>query len=213
MNTANTVWPVFNSLQAFFPGIEALSGNIKDSRKTVSNFHSVWRRFGMTPEGFNIQHGSIQHGQKGYPLRPELAESIYTLYRITKDPIYLFMGRDIVYSINQLTRVVSEFKRKKIFNNQTKECGFAVVKDVETGVHEDKMESFFLAETLKYLYLLFDENNFVNQNPYTFNTEGHIIPLKKEFLSNNFKEGIQTKLFFENAQCSLLEQEEFHQIQ
>lgn len=41
------------------------------------------------------------------------------------------------------------------------------------------MESFFLAETLKYLYLLFDEDNFVNTNPYTFNTEGHIIPLSK----------------------------------
>eukprot|EP01080_Neovahlkampfia_damariscottae_P002502 gene2502-3208_t len=197
MNTANTVWPIFNSLQAFFPGIEALAGNIPDARKTVANFHSVWRRFGMTPEGFNIQHGAVQNGQQGYPLRPELAESIYTLYRITKDPIYLFMGRDIVYSINKLTRV---------------KCGFAVVKDVQTGVHEDKMESFFLAETLKYLYLLFDEENFVNQNPYTFNTEGHIIPLKKEFLSKNFQEGIETKLLFDNAQCGLIQEENFHHI-
>jgi ER degradation enhancer, mannosidase alpha-like 1 len=83
------------------------------------------------------------------------------------------------------------------------------VKDVQTGELEDKMESFFLAETLKYLYLLFDEDNFVNKNPYTFNTEGHIFPLRKEFLSKNFKEGINTQLSFDNAQCSLSEQEKF----
>lgn len=45
------------------------------------------------------------------------------------------------------------------------------MKDVETRALEDRMESFFLAETLKYLYLLFDDDNFVNQSPYTFNTE------------------------------------------
>jgi ER degradation enhancer, mannosidase alpha-like 2 len=49
MNTGITIWPIFNALQAFFPGIEALAGNVKDARKTVSNFHAVWRRYGMTP--------------------------------------------------------------------------------------------------------------------------------------------------------------------
>jgi len=37
------------------------------------------------------------------------------------------------------------------------ECGFAVIRDVLSKEHEDRMESFFLSETLKYLYLLFDE--------------------------------------------------------
>lgn len=36
----------------------------------------------------------------------------------------------------------------------------------------DHMDSYFLAETLKYLYLLFDSDNFVRQKPYIFSTEG-----------------------------------------
>lgn len=45
------------------------------------------------------------------------------------------------------------------------------------------MESFFLAETLKYLYLLFDEYNFINSGNFIFNTEGHPIPLHYNFSS------------------------------
>lgn len=35
----------------------------------------------------------------------------------------------------------------------------------------DRMESFFLAETLKYLYLLVDDNNFIHKGEYIFSTE------------------------------------------
>src|SRR5690242_17426067 len=66
------------------------------------------------------------------------------------------------------------------------------------------MESFFLAETLKYLYLLFDEDNFVNKNPYTFNTEGHIIPLHKYFLKlGDLYSYSGSSLTFSQAQCSM----------
>ena len=40
------------------------------------------------------------------------------------------------------------------------------------------MPSFFLSETLKYLYLLFDEENFVHREPFIFTTEGHPIPVR-----------------------------------
>jgi hypothetical protein len=36
-------------------------------------------------------------------------------------------------------------------------CGYTILEDVRTKVHGNRMESFFLSETLKYLYLLFDE--------------------------------------------------------
>ena len=39
-----------------------------------------------------------------YPLRPELVESTYLLYRATKNPFYLHVGRDILYSLNNHTR-------------------------------------------------------------------------------------------------------------
>lgn len=72
------------------------------------------------------------------------------------------------------------------------------IKDVKTHEKEDRMESFFLAETTKYLYLLFDEHNFIHQSNgssdfhtspsdsfscttgsagYIFNTEAHPIDI------------------------------------
>merc|ERR1712130_954092 len=41
-------------------------------------------------------------------------------------------------------------------------CGYATVKNVLTHTLEDRMESSFLAETTKYLYLLFDPDNFLH---------------------------------------------------
>jgi len=175
MSSGAQLWSIFNSLQAFFPGIQALYGDVTAAKRIVRSFHAVWRRFGMIPEGFNHQQGFIQPGQDGYPLRPELIESVYTLYKITKDPLFLYMGRDILYSLNHHCRV---------------NCGFANVKTVaDPKVLGDKMESFFLAETLKYLFLLFDEENFVNssEKPYIFNTEGHLIPLRHEFLVDKLR--------------------------
>ena len=76
-------------------------------------------------------------------------------------------------------------------------CGYATIKHVENHMIEDRMESFFLAETLKYLYLIFsNETHFIN-NPgshgevirvsgtecvfdaggYVFNTEAHPIDI------------------------------------
>jgi len=40
----------------------------------------------------------------------------------------------------------------------------------------DKMETFFFAETLKYLYLIFSEAELIPLDQYVFNTEAH--PLK-----------------------------------
>ena len=73
------------------------------------------------------------------------------LYRATKDPFLLSLGEDMLNSIE--------------FSART-DCGYATVKDVRTHKLEDRMESFFLAETTKYLYLLFDTENFIH-NPGT----------------------------------------------
>ncbi|PIO71865.1 hypothetical protein TELCIR_06222 [Teladorsagia circumcincta] len=73
-------------------------------------------------------------------------------------------------------------------------CGYATINNVNDHSIEDRMESFFLAETTKYLYLIFDQNNFlhndgqkarivdtpngecvVDAGGYIFNTEAHPI--------------------------------------
>ena len=58
-----------------------------------------------------------------HPLRPEFVESTYLLYRATGDPYYLHAGRRVLRSLQRLAWVP---------------CGFAAVKDVRTGQHEDR---------------------------------------------------------------------------
>ncbi|KAL9408222.1 hypothetical protein AB3S75_046721 [Citrus x aurantiifolia] len=180
MDSAAIVWPLFNSLQAFWPGLQVLAGDIDPAVRTHAAFFSVWKRYGFTPEGFNLATLTVQQGQKSYPLRPELIESTYLLYKATRDPRYLDAGRDMVASLQYGTRCP---------------CGYCHISDVEFHKKEDHMESFFLAETVKYLWLLFDlavgPDNLVENGPYKyiFSTEGHLLPatpqisLKREHCS------------------------------
>ncbi|KAJ6725934.1 ER DEGRADATION-ENHANCING ALPHA-MANNOSIDASE-LIKE PROTEIN 2, partial [Salix purpurea] len=167
MDSAAIVWPLFNSLQAFWPGLQVLAGDIDPAIRTHAAFFSVWKRYGFTPEGFNLATLTVQQGQKSYPLRPELIESTYWLYKATRDPRYLDVGRDMVVSLQYGARCP---------------CGYCHIVDVEFHNKEDHMESFFLAETVKYLWLLFDlasgPDNLVENGPYKyiFSTEGHLLP-------------------------------------
>ncbi|XAR57326.1 hypothetical protein NMG60_11025415 [Bertholletia excelsa] len=167
MNSAALVWPLFNSLQAFWPGLQVLAGDVDPAIRTHAAFFSVWKRYGFTPEGFNLATLSVQHGQKSYPLRPELIESTYWLYKATRNARYLDAGRDMVTSLQYAARCT---------------CGYCHISDVEFHKQEDHMESFFLAETVKYLWLLFDlaagPDNLVENGPYKyiFSTEGHLLP-------------------------------------
>lgn len=62
-------------------------------------------------------------------------------------------------------------------------CGYATLHNVMDKTKEDRMESFFLSETCKYLYLLFDVENHVNRDAsnYIFSTEGHFFKLDAQF--------------------------------
>uniref|UniRef100_A0A8C4W971 alpha-1,2-Mannosidase n=1 Tax=Gopherus evgoodei TaxID=1825980 RepID=A0A8C4W971_9SAUR len=86
----------------------------------------------------------------------------------TKNPFYLHVGMDILQSLEKYTKV---------------KCGYATLHHVIEKSKEDRMESFFLSETCKYLYLLFDEENPVHKsgNKYMFTTEGHIVSVDERF--------------------------------
>ncbi|XP_020586945.1 alpha-mannosidase I MNS4 isoform X2 [Phalaenopsis equestris] len=176
MNSAATVWPLFNSLQAFWPGLQVLYGDIAPAIRTHAAFFSVWKKYGFTPEGFNLASLSIQSGQRSYPLRPELIESTYWLFKATRDFRYLDAGRDMVASLQYGARCP---------------CGYCHIADVESHKLDDHMESFFLAETVKYLWLLFDlaagPDNIVENGPYKyiFSTEGHLLPATAEIALAN----------------------------
>jgi mannosidase alpha-like ER degradation enhancer 2 len=172
--------PLFQSLESYYPGVLSFIGNMNESIKSLHNYHTVWKRYGFTPELFNIIQQEVSTNRESYPLRPELIESVMYLYRATGDPYLLDIGVDILKSI-QHSAVTS--------------CGYATIKDCRDHTLDNRMESFFLAETTKYLYLLFDPNNFIHNRGehgrvfettngrkcvidaggYVFNTEAHPI--------------------------------------
>ncbi|KAL1566228.1 Alpha-mannosidase I mns5 [Salvia divinorum] len=161
MRTGRATYWQLTSLQAFWPGLQVLVGDITAANSSHREFFYVWQKFGVIPERYLLDHQMLHPTEKYYPLRPELAESTFYLYQATKDPWYLQVGESIVDSINLHTRV---------------EGGFASIRDVTTMELEDHQHSFFLAETCKYLYLLFDDSFLVNRN-YVFTTEGHPLPI------------------------------------
>ncbi|TVU04358.1 hypothetical protein EJB05_08422, partial [Eragrostis curvula] len=94
-------------------------------------------------------------------LRPETIESLMYLWRLTGNKTYQDWGWDIFQAFEKNSRI---------------ESGYVGLKDVKTGTKDDMMQSFFLAETLKYLYLLFSPPSFISFDEWVFNTEAH--PLK-----------------------------------
>ncbi|THH27798.1 hypothetical protein EUX98_g6395 [Antrodiella citrinella] len=93
-------------------------------------------------------------------LRPETVESFYLLYRTTGDPKWRERGWSVFSAIQKEARTP---------------IGYASVSAVDQSPSTklNEMPSFFMAETLKYLYLLFHEDDLVPLDKWVFNTEAH----------------------------------------
>ncbi|XP_020518839.1 alpha-mannosidase I MNS5 isoform X2 [Amborella trichopoda] len=165
MRTGKATYWQLTSLQAFWPGLQVLVGDIPAANLTHREFFYVWKRFGVLPERYLLDRAMLHPTEKYYPLRPELAESTLYLYQATKDPWYIDVGESIMKSLNMYTKV---------------DGGFASIRDVSTMQLEDHQHSFFLAETCKYLYLLFDSSFLASEN-YVFTTEGHPLPVRSSW--------------------------------
>ncbi|KAJ7918615.1 glycoside hydrolase family 47 protein [Mycena leptocephala] len=99
-----------------------------------------------------------------YLLRPETIESLYLMWRVTGETKWREMGWRIFEAIERETRTP---------------IGYATLKTVEItpGLKNDAMPSYFLAETLKYLYLMFIDNDPIPLDTWVFNTEAHPLPV------------------------------------
>ena len=131
-----------SSLGAFWPALQVLAGDIQHAEASHGAFHSIWKEFSSMPEIFDLANQKTINFGKDWPLRPELLESSYHLYVKTRDPHYLQVAEDIMHTLQNISRV---------------DCGFASIADVNTHRLDDRMDSYFFAETLKYLWLIFDE--------------------------------------------------------
>ncbi|KAH8287515.1 hypothetical protein KR054_009266 [Drosophila jambulina] len=123
----------------------------------------------LGPEAFRfsdaVEARALRSQEKYYILRPETFESYFVLWRLTHDQKYRDWGWEAVQALEKHCRTAHGY------------CGLRNVYQQEPQ-KDDVQQSFFLAETLKYLYLLFSDDSVLPLDEWVFNTEAHPLPIK-----------------------------------
>lgn len=160
MQTGKRTETTYGALDAFFPALLSLSGDLARARRLQASSFKMWNLYGVEPEILDYKTMHVVAGS--YHLRPEIVESTYYLYHYTGDPEYRHRG-------------------EKMFDDFVRYCrtdsGYAALADVTSKQQLDEMQSFVLAETFKYFYLLFASPGTLEFDKVIFNTEAH--PLKR----------------------------------
>ncbi|XP_010322800.1 mannosyl-oligosaccharide 1,2-alpha-mannosidase MNS1-like isoform X2 [Solanum lycopersicum] len=164
-----------DELACFAPGMLALGSSgygPDDSQKFLSLAEELaWTCYNFyqsTPtklagENYVFNKGQdMTVGTSWNILRPETVESLFYLWRLTGNKTYQEWGWNIFQAFEKNSRI---------------ESGYVGLKDVNSGVQDNMMQSFFLAETLKYLYLLYSPPSVIPLGEWVFNTEAHPIKI------------------------------------
>ncbi|KAJ6585005.1 glycoside hydrolase [Mycena capillaripes] len=116
-------------------------------------------------KGAHLNPGELPPYDSRYMLRPETVESLFLAWRLTGNEKYRNWAWEIFQAIELHCRVETG--------------GYATVinVDAEVSEKEDKMETFMMSETLKYLYLIFADARVLPLDKYVLNTEAHPLPI------------------------------------
>ncbi|CAG5136271.1 unnamed protein product [Candidula unifasciata] len=166
-------------LACFSAGMVALGAEGSDNQTKYVNIgedlahtcHESYIRSatGLGPESFRFEGiteaKAIRQNEKYYILRPEVLEGWYYMWRLTKKQQYRDWAWDMVQALEKHCRA---------------EAGYSGIRDVyqEKPQQDDVQQSFFLAETLKYLYLIFSEDSLLPLDKWVLNTEAHPLPVR-----------------------------------
>jgi len=116
---------------------------------------------------FSSRADAMAYGpsEKYYILRPEIIETYFYMWRYTHDPKYRAWAWDFVEALERYCK---------------SEAGYSGLRNVyQPVIKDDVQQSFFLAEVLKYLYLIFSPDNVIDLDEWVFNTEAHPLPILK----------------------------------
>jgi len=114
----------------------------------------------LSPDVVHVHGGGFSASDPKYILRPETVETYFYLWRVTKNPKYREWGAEVLDACNKHLRVA----RGYIGSNNVHQI------PVPTN---DMLETFWIAETLKYLLLLFSDDSAFDFKTHVFNTEAH----------------------------------------
>jgi glycosyl hydrolase family 47 len=160
MNSGRRTASEFGALHAFLPAVLVLGGELDRARRLEASCFQMWQLRGIEPEVIDYRAMTIRSPR--YQLRPEIIESAWYLRRATGDAQYLAMGKTFFDALVAHTRTPD---------------GYTVLDSVETWAKGDLMPSYFLAETVKYLYLLFAPDDAFDFDRVVLTTEAH--PLRR----------------------------------
>ncbi|KAG6005629.1 hypothetical protein E4U21_007817 [Claviceps maximensis] len=112
----------------------------------------------------HLPAGFLRTDDTRYMLRPEAIESVFYMWRVTGDAVW----RDAAWRMWE--GIVKETET---------DLAFATIADATRhgSDKEDTMETFWLAETTKYFYLTFEDEDVISLDEWVFNTEAH--PVKR----------------------------------
>lgn len=176
-------------MEDMYPDSTMNKGNRKSEHKELQPISKPL--YPLDDESLNWREDLDVHKQDRHNLqRPETVESLFYMYRITEDETYRHWGWDMFKSFIKHTAIVERtYKDGVSSHSPTAEgdtgtyssyriTGFTSLSngDVLPPVQRDNMESFWLAETLKYFYLLFSDRDFISLEENVFNTEAHPFP-------------------------------------
>jgi ER degradation enhancer, mannosidase alpha-like 2 len=176
MNTGKRTATTYGALDAFFPAVLALSGDLNRASLLQESSYKMWMKQGIEPEEINYE--TMEITSPGYPLRPEIVESTYYLYH------YATLNTSKVRKVGlpppssrKLDPAHYQQMGEMMFRDFEKYCrtpeGYAALKSVVTKEQADSMQSFLFAETFKYFYLLFAPPKTLDFDKVIFNTEAH----------------------------------------
>jgi len=150
-NTTTCVWDE----KAWLDGILSRTSNAADEKDPLKNIANL-----RLPSGF------ISVDDRRYILRPEAIESVFIMHRITGEQQWQAAAWDMWTAIQRSTDT---------------DIGNSALIDVsaDSPPRADSMESFWMAETLKYFYLTFSEPNVISLDDWVFNTEAHPFRIPK----------------------------------
>lgn len=158
-------------LSSVWGSLQVLLGDVAGGLRTVLYWFGIWKKYQALPDVFDTKT-EAPTAAKDSPLRPELAEAIFYLsLALPDDPQLIRMAASLAAALDMQSRVT---------------CGFASVADVVTKRLDDRMDSFFLSETLVYLYLVLAPPELTSQAAHwplgevVFSTEGHMFPLPQD---------------------------------